>query len=110
MLRATIAMVFALAAVPALAQTQTQAIFKCTDPAGKVEYRNSTCPSGTEAAMVDMQVAARNTLEIRRGTDQRREIETRTVIERNAPPVRAPQQAEPVNALPPPPGPAEARR
>ena len=110
MLRTTMAMVIALAAVPALAQTRTQAISKCVDPAGKVEYRNSACPSGTEAGTVDTQVAAGNMFEIRRSPDQRREIETRTVIERATPPVRAPQPAEPVNALPPPPGPAEARR
>jgi hypothetical protein len=109
MLRTTLAMALALATVPALAQTQAQAIFKCTDAAGKVEYRNSACPSGTEAAALDMQVAADNTLEIRRGSDQRREIGTTTVIERPAPPVRAAQPAAPVNALPPPP-PEEARR
>jgi hypothetical protein len=87
-----------------------QTIFKCVDLAGKVEYRNSACPSGTEAEMVDTQVAAGNVLDIRRNSDQRREIETRTVIERPALPARAPQPPAPVNALPPPPEPAEARR
>ena len=109
MIRTTIALALALATVPALAQAQQQTIFKCTDPAGKIEYRNSACPSDTTSAPVDMQVATGKTFEIRRSSDERREIETRTVDERSAPPVlRAPQP--PVNALPPPPGPAEARR
>jgi uncharacterized protein DUF4124 len=110
MFRTTITLALALATVPALAQTQAQTIFKCVDLAGKVEYRNSACPSGTEAEMVDTQVAAGNVLDIRRNSDQRREIETRTVIERPALPARAPQPPAPVNALPPPPEPAEARR
>ena len=110
MLRTTITLALALATVPALAQTQQQTIFKCTDPAGKVEYRNSACPSGTADATLDTQVATGKTLEIRRSSDERREIEIRTVEERPAPPVRAPQPAVPVNALPPPPAPAEARK
>jgi hypothetical protein len=100
----------ALATVPAQAQT----IFKCTDPAGNIEYRNSACPSGTEVATLDMPLAAGTMLEIRPSSDQRSDGETRIVRER---PVRAPQPAAPiiapaapVNALPPPPTPAEARK
>ena len=107
MFRTTLALAFALATVPAQAQTQAQTIFKCTDPAGNVEYRNSACPSGTEVAALDMPLAAGTVLDIRPSSDQRRDAETRIVRER---PVRAPQPAAPVNALPPPPAPLEARR
>ena len=106
MLRTNLALVLVLATVPAQAQT----IFKCIDPAGNVEYRNSACPSGTEVATLDMPLATGTMLDVRPSSDQRREIETRIVRERPAPPVRAAQSAAPVNALPPPPTPAEARR
>jgi hypothetical protein len=102
MLRTTITLALALATVPALAQTQQQTIFKCIDPAGNVEYRNSACPSGTEVATLDMPLAAGTMIDIRPSSDQRREVETRIVRERPAQPVRAPQPAVPVNALPPP--------
>lgn len=110
MLRTTIALALALATVPLQAQTPAQTIFKCTDQAGRVEYRNSACPSGTQAATLDMQVATGKMLDIQRSSDRRREIETKTVEENAAPSARAPQTPQPLNALPPPPGPAEARR
>ena len=106
MFRTNFALVLALATVPVQAQT----IFKCTDPAGAVEYRNSACPSGTEVAPLDMPLAAGTMIDIRPSSDQRREVQTRIVQERPALPARPPQPAAPVNALPPPPTPAEARR
>ena len=98
MLRTNLVLVLALATVPVQAQT----IFKCIDPAGNVEYRNSACPSGTDVATLDMPLAAGTMIDIRPSSDQRREVETRIVRERPAQPVRAPQPAVPVNALPPP--------
>ena len=106
MLRTNLALVLALATVPVQAQT----IFKCIDPAGNVEYRNSACPAGTEVATLDMPLAAGTMIDIRPSSDQRRDVEPRIVRERPAPPVRPPQPAAPVNALPPPPTPAEASR
>ena len=66
MLRTNLALVLALAAVSAQAQT----IFKCTDPAGNVEYRNSACPSGTEAATLDTPLAAGTMIDIREFHDE----------------------------------------
>ena len=97
-----IAMAFSLtfAIVPAHAD-----IFKCVDSAGKVEYRNSACPSGTQSAALDLPVASTGqTLEIRRSSDERelRRDADGKEIERPATAPRA-RPAEPVNALPPPP-------
>ena len=97
MLRTVIAFSFALAAAPAFATD----IQKCVDPAGTVEYRNSACPSGTQAALLQTPAATGKTIEIRRSSDDRelrREKETQDILERPAP-----RRAEPVNALPPPP-------
>ena len=100
MLRTVIAFSLTFAFVPAHAQ-----IFKCIDPAGKVEYRNSACPSGTQSAALDLPVAATGkTLEIRRSADDRdlrRDLDSKE-IERPATAPRA-RPSEPVNALPPPP-------
>ena len=96
MIRTAIALSIILVATTAQAQ-----IFKCIDPDGKVEYRNSACPSGTEAALLDTQVAANNTIEIRRSSDDRemrRERQIREILSR---PPAAQQPAKPVNALPP---------
>ena len=92
MLRTTIAFSLTLAAVPVLAASD---IYKCIDPAGKVEYRNSTCPSGTQSAAVQFPVASGKIIEIRRSGDR---DEVKDIPER--PRVRP---AERVNALPPPP-------
>ena len=96
MLRTAIALSITLAATAAHAE-----IFKCIDPDGKVEYRNSTCPAGTQAAQLDTQVATGKTIEIRRSSEDRelrREKETKDILDRPAP-----RRPEPVNALPPPP-------
>ena len=93
MLRTAIAVSLTLAAVPVLAASE---IYKCVDPAGKVEYRNSTCPSGTQSAAVQFPVATGKVIEIRRSGD--RDSEVKDVPER--PRVRP---SERVNALPPPP-------
>jgi len=97
MLRTAIALSFALAALPAVA-TEIQ---KCVDPDGKVEYRNSNCPTGTKSAALVLPVTTGKAIEIRRSSDdreQRREKETQEILERPAP-----RRSEPVNALPPPP-------
>ena len=97
MLRTAIALSFALAALPAVA-TEIQ---KCVDPDGKVEYRNSNCPSGTASAALDLRASTGKTIEIRRSSDDRelrREKETQEILGRPAP-----RRVEPVNALPPPP-------
>ena len=96
MIRTAIALSITLAATTAHAE-----IFKCIDPDGKVEYRNSACPSGTQAALLETQVAANNTIEIRRSSEDRelrREKETREILNR---PPAAQQPPKPVNALPP---------
>ena len=97
MLRTIIAVTLALASPSVLAQTQPQTIFKCTDSAGNIEYRNSTCPSGTKSAALDMKVATGKMLEIHR-SDERRDIDGKTPDERT--PART--ASEPVNKLPPP--------
>ena len=97
MLRTAIALSFALATVPALA-TEIQ---KCVDPDGKVEYRNSNCPTGTKSAALALPTTTGKTIEIRRSADDRevrREKETQEILERPAS-----RKGEPVNALPPPP-------
>ena len=94
MLRTAIAFSLTLAAVPALAANE---IYKCVDPAGKVEYRNSTCPSGTQSAPVEVPVASGKIIEIRRSGD-RAEGDVKDAPER---PRSRP--SERVNALPPPP-------
>ena len=93
MLRTAITFSLTLAAVPALAASE---INKCVDPAGKVEYRNSTCPSGTQSAPVEFPVASGKIIDIRRSgeRDQRRDAEVKQTPAR---------PAERVNALPPPP-------
>ena len=99
MLRTAIALSLTFAFVPAHAE-----IFKCVDSAGKVEYRNSVCPSGSQSAALDLPVATTGqTLEIRRSDerDLRRDADGKA-IERPATAPRVPP-AEPVNALPPPP-------
>ena len=96
MLRTAIALSLTFALVPAHAE-----IFKCVDSAGKVEYRNSVCPSGAQSAALDIPVAQGPTLEIRRSADDR-EVRREPGIERPASTPRVPP-AEPVNALPPPP-------
>jgi hypothetical protein len=99
MLRTAIAFSLTFAFVPAHAE-----IFKCIDPAGKVEYRNSACPSGTQSAALELPVVtAGRTLEIRRSSDDRdlrRDADSKE-IERPAVTPRA-RPSEPVNALPPP--------
>jgi len=105
MLRIAIAFSLTLAIAPAHAE-----IFKCVDPAGKVEYRNSACPSGTQSAALEMPVATTGkTLEIRRSSDERdlRRDSDGKAIERPATAPRA-KPAEPVNALPP--APAETQK
>ena len=92
MLRTAIALSITLAAVPALAASE---IYKCIDSAGKVEYRNSTCPSGTKSAPVEFPVATGKVIEIRRAGDR---ADVKEVPER--PRARPPER---VNALPPPP-------
>ena len=94
MLRTAIAISLMLAVVPA----QASEIYKCVDPAGKVEYRNSNCPSGTTSAAVDFPVATGKTIEIRRSgeRDVRRDADVKDLPER----LRA-RPSEPVNALPP---------
>ena len=105
MLRIAIALSLTCAIVPAHAE-----IFKCVDPAGKVEYRNSACPSGTQSAALDLPVATTGkTLEIRRSSDERdlrRDADSKE-IERPAAAPRA-RPSEPVNALPP--APAEKQK
>ena len=105
MLRTAITFSLTLAIVPAHAD-----IFKCVDPAGKVEYRNSACPSGTPSAALDLPVATTGKmLEIRRSSDERdlrRDTDSKE-IERPATAPRV-RPSEPVNALPPPP--AEKQR
>ena len=104
MLRTAIAFSLTFAFIPAHAQ-----IFKCVDPAGKVEYRNSACPSGTQSAALDMPVTTGKTIEIRRSSDERdlrRDADSKE-IERPATAPRA-RPSEPVNALPP--VPAEKQR
>jgi hypothetical protein len=99
MLRIAMAVSLTFAIVPAHAE-----IFKCVDSAGKVEYRNSACPSGTQSAALELPVATTGqTLEIRRSSDERdlRRDADGKVIERPATAPRVPP-AEPVNALPPP--------
>ena len=100
MLRIAMAFSLTCAIVPAHAD-----IFKCVDSAGKVEYRNSACPSGTQSAALDLPVAGTGqTLEIRRSSDEselRRDVGSKE-IERPAAAPRA-RPVEPVNALPPPP-------
>ena len=100
MLRIAMAFSLTCAIVPAHAD-----IFKCVDSAGKVEYRNSACPSGTQSAALDLPVAGTGqTLEIRRSSDERepRRDAGGKEIERPATAPRA-RPVEPVNALPPPP-------
>ena len=92
MLRTAIAFSLTLAVVPALAASD---IYKCIDPAGKVEYRNSTCPSGTQSAAVQFPVATGKVIEIRRSGDR---DDVKDVPEQP----RA-RPSERVNALPPPP-------
>jgi len=97
MLRTAIAISLTLAAIPAVAAD----IFKCTDPSGKVEYRNSNCPTGTKSAALDMTVATGKILDIRRSSDQRvMPPETKEIPDRPAATL-APRPSEPVNALPP---------
>ena len=96
MLRTAIAFSVTLAFAPAYAASE---INKCIDPAGKVEYRNSTCPSGTQSAAVDFPVATGKTIEIRRSDrDVRRDAEVKEMPDRSAA-----RPSERVNALPPPP-------
>ena len=97
MLRTAIAFSITLAIAPVFAAD----IHKCVDPAGKVEYRNSACPSGTQAALLETPLATGKTIELRRSSEDRelrREKETRDILDRPAP-----RKSEPVNALPPPP-------
>jgi hypothetical protein len=99
MLRTAIAFSVTLAIAPAFATD----IQKCVDPAGKVEYRNSNCPSGTNSASLELPVTAAGTIEIRRSADNRdlrRDVESKEMPERPARAL-APRKAEPVNALPP---------
>ena len=98
MLRIAIVLGLALAAFP----PQSQTIFKCIDPAGKVEYRHSACPSGTKGTTLEMPVTTGKMLAIRRSdeSETRRQAEAKIL---NEVPVRAAQPSEPVNALPPPP-------
>ena len=104
MLRIAIAFSVTFAIAPAHAE-----IFKCVDPAGKVEYRNSACPSGTQSAALELPVTTGKTLEIRRSSDERdlRRDSDGKAIERPANGSR-PRPAEPVNALPP--APAESKK
>src|SRR5262245_32775337 len=67
MFRTAIAISLTLAAGPALAASE---IYKCIDPAGKVEYRNSICPSGTKSAAVEFPVATGKVIEVRRAGDR----------------------------------------
>lgn len=68
MLRLAIALVLgSLAAAPAIAQP----IVKCTDGQGRIEYRNSACPSGTRRDAVEISNLSVIEAE-RRGTSERR--------------------------------------
>ena len=100
MLRTAIALSVTLAIAPAFATD----IQKCVDPAGKVEYRNSNCPSGTNSASLELPVTAAGTIEIRRSADNRDlrgNGESKEMPQRPAGAPPAPRKSEPVNALPP---------
>lgn len=69
MLRLAIALVLgSLAAAPAIAQQ----IVKCTDGQGRIEYRNSACPSGTRRDAVEISNLSVIEAERRGGTSERR--------------------------------------
>lgn len=68
MLRLAIALVLGtVAAAPAIAQQ----IVKCTDQQGRIEYRNSACPSGTRRDAVEISNLSIIEAERRVASDQR---------------------------------------
>lgn len=76
MLRFAIALVLgSLAAAPAIAQQ----IVKCTDGQGRIEYRNSACPSGTRRDAVEMSNLSVIEAERRSTSERRTEEPARSV-------------------------------
>lgn len=74
MLRVAIALVLSSMIAPAFAQQ----IVKCTDTNGRIEYRNSPCPSGTRREAVEVSNLSIIEADRRGAGDRRMEESTRS--------------------------------